>query len=90
MQFNYRVTFRTSQVTITHQCAFPSALLVVLTQCKLLLMHGRRNLRDFYRSIKDLTKSQVLLLKDIFLVSHLLHSARHVKVTQLRAHSSSR
>lgn len=77
MQFNYRVTFRTSQVTIIRRCA----------RIKLLWMHGRRNLCDLYRTIKELTVSQNMLLKHISYISHTLHLARHVKVTQLKAHS---
>lgn len=49
-------------------------------------MHDGRNLRDFYHAIKERTTNQNMLLKDI---SHILHSARHVKVTQLGARSSS-
>lgn len=51
-------------------------------------MHGRRNLRDFYRTIKELSITQNMLLTDISHISHTLHSARHAKVTQSRVQSS--
>lgn len=43
-------------------------------------MHGRRKLRDFCHTIKDLTVGRNMLLKDFSHVYHALCLARHAQV----------